>query len=142
MTPRQENYLGFSMLKKTLCTLSCILLQYSLLIGNVITGIITSSDNNLIPYSIVFHKSSGDWVLSDENGFFQLSGNLSPGDTLTISRFGFETREAIITRDSRYQFLLNSELITMETIILLILLIMVKEEKRLDQGKITVLRTN
>ena len=107
------------MLKKTLCTLLCILLQYSLLTGNVITGIVTSYDNNPIPYSIVFHKSSGDWALSDENGFFQLSGNLSPGDTLTISRFGFETREAIITRDSRYQFLLNSEPITMETIIIM-----------------------
>jgi|GEM_PF-276739 len=119
MTPRQENYRGFSMLKKTLCTLLCILLQYSLLTGNVITGIVTSSDNNPIPYSIVFHKSSGDWDLSDENGFFHLSGNLSPGDTLTISRFGYETREAIITRDSRYQFLLNSEPITIEPIIIM-----------------------
>ena len=107
------------MLKKTPCTLSCILLQYSLLTGNVITGIVTSYDNNPIPYSIVFHKSSGDWTFSDENGFFQLLGNLSPGDTLTISRFGFETREAIITRDLRYQFLLNSEPITMEAIIIM-----------------------
>ena len=68
------------MLKKTLCTLSCILLQYSLLIGNVITGIIKSSDNNPIPYSIVFHKSSGDWALSDENGFLLEFGVWVGGD--------------------------------------------------------------
>ncbi len=55
------------------------------------TGIVTTDNGTPIPYATVIHKSGNSWVLTDENGFFQSVLPVSPGDSLTITRYGYQT---------------------------------------------------
>ncbi len=62
-----------------------------------ISGTITHSGGEAIPFASVHSKSTGAWTLSDEYGFFRLSPIRTDGDTLIAERVGYAP-QMIITK--------------------------------------------
>jgi len=64
---------------------------YGSALPNQQVGVVTTDNGTPIPYATVIHSSGNSWVLTDENGFFRSVLPVSPGDSLTITRYGYQT---------------------------------------------------
>ncbi len=50
-------------------------------------------ENDLpLAYAVVQNHNSRDWLIADESGLVNLPAVFTPGDTISISRFGFDSR--------------------------------------------------
>lgn len=63
-----------------------------------ITGQVFSTNGNPLAYAVIVDGTGHNWVVADENG--QFNYHFVPtlrGDTLTVSRYGYQERKLIIT---------------------------------------------
>lgn len=63
-----------------------------------ITGQVFSTNGNPLAYAVIVADTGQNWVIADENG--QFNYHFVPtlrGDTLTVSRYGYQERKLIIT---------------------------------------------
>lgn len=63
-----------------------------------ITGQVFSTNGNPLAYAVIVDGTGHNWVIADENG--QFNYHFVPtlrGDTLTVSRYGYQERKLIIT---------------------------------------------
>lgn len=63
-----------------------------------ITGQVFSTNGNPLAYAVIVDDTGHNWVITDENG--QFNYHFVPtlrGDTLTVSRYGYQERKLIIT---------------------------------------------
>jgi iron complex outermembrane receptor protein len=64
-----------------------------------IQGTVNTPDGHPLPYTIILIQPGDSWVLSDEEGYFQLTAD--PGDSLVFRRYGYRTR-VLAASQTRY----------------------------------------
>jgi TonB-linked SusC/RagA family outer membrane protein len=87
-------------MKQTLLTKSAVILAMFLLplgmLAQTITGKITDTQGEGIPFANVIEKGTSNGTTTDENGDFSLTLTIVPA-TITVSSLGFTTKEQEIT---------------------------------------------
>jgi vitamin B12 transporter len=80
-----------------------ILLLASLAIADVpITGQVFSTNGNPLAYAVVVDNTGQNWVIADENGYFNYNFSSSSGDTLSVSRYGYQENNMVISDKPYY----------------------------------------
>ena len=67
-----------------------------------ITGQVFSSNGNPLAYAVIANNFGNNWVIADDNGYFNFSTSLKQGDTLSVSRYGYQTDLLEITNERFY----------------------------------------
>jgi len=67
----------------------------------LISGQVFSANGNSLAYAVITNSSGQNWVIADENGQFNYY-YASIGDTLSVSRYGFQTSNFVISNESYY----------------------------------------
>ena len=78
-----------------------------------ISGFMSDNNGNPIEYCTIIHLKNGSWTITDENGFFLLQSTIFEGDTLEISRIGFNKKHCIIKNSASIQVSLSKNVIGM-----------------------------
>jgi len=66
------------------------LLITELVFSTTWSGRILNDSSNYLDHAIVTHISSNVWVIADAEGYFQLAGHFSVGDTIKVQRYGYQ----------------------------------------------------
>jgi len=96
------------MLKQTL--LIIVLLSISIA-QDIITGQAIDENSNPLPYVTVADADNQRWVTSDEFGYFSKYGAHEFGDTLIVSRYGYEDSHFVIDKQNHYTIMMNSKVL-------------------------------
>ena len=78
-----------------------------------ISGFMIDNNGSPIEYCTIIHLKNGSWTITDENGFFLLQSTIFEGDTLEISRIGFNKKHCIIKNSASIQVSLSKNVIGM-----------------------------
>lgn len=80
------------------------------------TGFVVDNQNQPVDYATVRIAKSDTWIISDENGFFMFPSNLNQGDSLILSRIGFQKTSVGFSGSSPVLIRLQRDLIKLEAI--------------------------
>ena len=67
-----------------------------------ITGQIFSANGNPLAYAVIADSTGQNWAIADENGQFNYHFTAYIGDTLSISRYGYQKSNFVISNKSYY----------------------------------------
>ena len=67
-----------------------------------------------LPYATVTHTKTGSWMISDEKGRFLLEKQVVPGDSLIISRYGYQNKVLVLTSAPQVHITLQHDVIPMD----------------------------
>lgn len=67
-----------------------------------ITGQVFSENGNPLAYAVIVDNTGQKWVIADENGQFNYHFSAGIGDTLNISRYGYQESNLVITDNAFY----------------------------------------
>ena len=105
-------------LLKTSITGLCIVISYTLLCGQSISGKVTDKNYITIPGAHIIKLSTGDHTHSNEKGLFLLS-EVSIGDSLEISHIGFEPFSVVLkSLDAPLNVILTEQVISLDEIVI------------------------
>ena len=84
-----------------------------------ISGQVFSSNGTPLSYAIITDKIGQNWVIADENGYFNyhFSGSLTAGYELSVSRYGYQAGTLIISNKYFYTVELQPQPIKQEPVI-------------------------
>ncbi len=84
-----------------------------------VTGQVFSSSGNPLAYAVIADKTGQNWVIADENGYFNyhFSALLKQGDELSVSRYGYQSGSLMISDKFFYIIELQPQPIKQESII-------------------------
>ncbi|MEE8341991.1 MAG: TonB-dependent receptor plug domain-containing protein, partial [Candidatus Neomarinimicrobiota bacterium] len=75
-----------------------VLLLVALAIADVpISGQVFSTNGNPLAYAVIVDNTGQNWVIADENGYFNYNFSSSNGDTLSVSRYGYQGSNMVIS---------------------------------------------
>ena len=61
-----------------------------------VTGQVFSANGNPLAYAVIVDNTSQNWIIADENGQFNYHFSADIGDTLSISRYGYQKSNLVI----------------------------------------------
>ena len=67
-----------------------------------ITGQVFSANGNPLAYAVIADSTGQNWLIADENGQFNYHFSTGIGDTLSVSRYGYQTTNFVISNKSFY----------------------------------------
>ncbi len=79
-----------------------------------VRGTVFSPDGHPLPYTVILIQPGDSWVLSDEEGYFQLNANHD--DSLVFRRYGYQTRILAVSRDHYFQVILQPAPVALDSI--------------------------
>ncbi len=81
-----------------------------------ITGQVFSANGNPLAYVVIVDNTGQNWVIADENGQFTYHFSASIGETLNVSRYGYNSEEIVIYDRSFYTVTLQPKPIQQEEV--------------------------
>ncbi len=94
-----------------------------------ITGQVFSANGNPLAYAVIADSTGQNWVIADENGQFNYH-YADTGDVLSVSRYGYQSDNLVISNKSFYTIVLQPQPIAQEDVT-------VSGEKQNFHGQIT-----
>jgi outer membrane cobalamin receptor len=67
-----------------------------------ITGQVFSANGNPLAYAVIADFTRQNWIIADGNGQFNYYFSTGIGDTLSVSRYGYQTTNFVISNESFY----------------------------------------
>lgn len=81
-----------------------------------ITGQVFSANGNPLAYAVIVDNTGQNWVIADENGQFNYHFSTGIGDTLSVSRYGYQADNLIVSNKSFYTIALLPQPIERENV--------------------------
>lgn len=81
-----------------------------------ITGQVFSANGNPLAYAVIVDNTGQNWVIADENGQFNYHFSTGIGDTLSVSRYGYQADNLIVSNKSFYTVMLRPQPIQQEDV--------------------------
>ncbi len=81
-----------------------------------ITGQVFSANGNPLAYAVIVDNTGQNWVIADENGQFNYHFSTDIGDTLSVSRYGYQADNLIVSNKSFYTLSLMPQPIQQEDV--------------------------
>ena len=82
-----------------------------------IIGQVFSENRNPLAYAVIVDDTGQNWVIADENGQFNYHFSAGIGDTLSVSRYGYQKSILVITDKPFYMIALTPDPIKQEELI-------------------------
>lgn len=101
------------MLKQTILIIFLLSISFA---QKMITGQVFDENRKPLSYAVITDVNNRNWVISDENGFFSKFSKSELGDSIIVSRYGYNDVIIIIDEQTHYDVVLSTEMIEGEPI--------------------------
>ena len=81
-----------------------------------ISGQVFASNGNPLAYAVVVNNTNRNWVIANDIGQFNYHFSIDIGDTLSVSRYGYQKNDLVISDKPFYIVLLNPDPIQQNSI--------------------------